>query len=211
MYVSCNRRWVALEKCGGGCGADMCLAQTVSNCAPRRARQLLAPMALSLELLVSLAGLGGKGDADRFNALLEQAATHARVAVGASDKPMLGDKYHTEAAANEGGLRDACMEAPVGAGLGLAGPAPPAPALPLATALPLTEEEQHYRRLVWSWFCGLTVDERDRVFTVVDKGWISLLLAMHAEVKRKGDGVFFFDESETTILPPKGKRSVAAG
>ena len=144
--------------------------------------------AISSEMLLQLAGLGSQGDADRFNALLDCAAGMAK-SRPAADKDagtlLLGtvDVVADSATSTE------------------------------STASAITDEEEARRSQVWGWFCALSVDERDRVFTVVDKSWISLLFAMHAEVKRKGDGVFCFEEEDAVPapMPVKGKRGAIVG
>ncbi len=165
-------------------------------------------MASLQEFLSSLAGLGPQGDTDRFNALLEQAASHAKAGPPApdgagDDHPLHGGRLICTPALTAP-TEESTPPGAAGAG-GLSSNRRP------DCGATISEEETLRRKRVWDWFGGLTIDERDRVFTVVDKSWISLLLTMHAEVKRKGDGVFYFEESEMMVAPVKGKRSTVPG
>jgi hypothetical protein len=164
------------------------------------------------EFLSSLAGLGPQRDADRFNALLDQAASHAKtVPEGKGDGHPLHDHAGVDRLICTPGLTAPSGEHSTLGGGGDSGGEATAAVPTASPGLQLSEDEVVRRKRVWDWFGGLTIDERDRVFTVVDKSWISLLLTMHAEVKRKGDGVFYFEESDLMVAPVKGKRNPPLG
>ena len=66
-------------------------------------------------------------------------------------------------------------------------------ATPLPASIPLTDVEAQRRRVVWLWFAGLSLEERDRVLTVTDKQWCGYVVKLLEQVRRKGDGVFLID------------------
>lgn len=188
-------------------------ARTMSNVQRSSVSQFVGDQMSSSyqEFLSSLAGLGPQRDADRFNALLDQVASHAKaVPEDKGDGHPLHEHAGVDRLINSTGLASPAGEpSGLGGGGSSGGASAPVPASPPGPQL--SEEEVLRRRRVWDWFGGLTIDERDRVFTVVDKAWISLLLTMHAEVKRKGDGVFYFEESDLMVAPVKGKRNPPLG
>jgi hypothetical protein len=154
------------------------------------------------DLLASLAELGTSADSGHFGFLLNRAWSLAKVprtspCSAAADAFLAGAAGELPRDAAK--LASAGAEGALDSNVGNVG------------NKPMNDEEAAQRDAVWTWFTALSVDERDRVFTVVDKPWVSLLLRMHTEVKRKGQGVFCLGEEPSALPPTRSRRESFSG